>query len=149
MLMLFDSCGNCDKTGHNTLLCFTAQTNTVVSESLPVIPTTSQHTKSSTSGHTTQKRRQGICAIYSVPIIGSKRPCTVFTDDGSDTSYITDAAAKKLGAKKLQKYILQMKVTGDKIITTESQEYELKVRTKNCNSKNVQYGKNNQQAIQT
>ena len=54
----------------------------------------------------------------------------VFLDDGADACYITKKAANRLKAKPLQKYVLGVTTTGGKEITYESQEYELKLRTK-------------------
>ena len=80
--------------------------------------------------HASQNKGVGLYAIFSVPVVGSRRYCSVFADDGSDCSYITNKAAKKLGARKLDKYVLEVTTTGGKETEYESTEYELDLITK-------------------
>ena len=55
---------------------------------------------SPTSNAATTKKR-GCLAIYSTPVTSSPEEATVFCDDGSDASWLTESAIKKLGAKKV------------------------------------------------
>ena len=78
-----------------------------------------------------------------MPVVDSKHRCSVFTDAGSDSSYITDSAAKRLGAKKLNKYMIEVTTTGGQKMQYESQEYQIGLVTKSGKIATVQlYGIN-------
>jgi hypothetical protein len=111
-------CDRCGSPTHPTQLCRTSL-NQESSSNAPVVPSNSMHAGIG--------RKLGIYAIFSVPLAGSKRNAMVFTDDGSDTSYITDTAAKRLGARKLDKWLLEITTTGGQNAAYESQEYEVEM----------------------
>ena len=46
-------------------------------------------------------KKRGCLAIYSTPVTSSSVEAIVFCDDGSDASWLTEGAIKKLGAKKV------------------------------------------------
>ena len=124
-------CENCGKTGHNTLLCLSKKDESVTPSQSSSSPSSEPiPSKTGNTAHTTLQRSSGLYAIFSAAVVESKRMCTVFTDDGSDTSFITNSAAKRLGARRLKRYNLEVRTTGGNIMTQESQEYELKFITK-------------------
>ena len=130
-------CQKCGKIGHHTLLCRAEEqesshgTASHVTSDVVHIPTTSHNTYSAipASSHAALQKSVGIYAIFSVPVVSAKHRCNVFTDDGSDASYITTAAARRLGAKKLRKCLLEVTTTGGQETQYEAQEYELKLVT--------------------
>ena len=137
------TCTKCGQGGHNTLLCLqSADEETGSNESLdlvpgpttsdcPVVPTSSCNATSKISVPVTAHHRaRGLYAIFSAPVVGSRKHCSVFTDPGSDRSYITNSAARKLRARKLSKYVLEVASTGGKDAEYESDEYELDIITK-------------------
>ena len=148
-----ETCGTCGRTGHKTVLCLTSSGGQAASGSHNQVPPQfigsqnnqappqfrgSQNQPPQSSGnlhvpvttHASQNKGVGLYAIFSVPVVGSRRYCSVFADDGSDCSYITNKAAKKLGARKLDKYVLEVTTTGGKETEYESTEYELDLITK-------------------
>ena len=137
------SCDKCGKHGHNTLLCLqSANVHTVRNESLdpipdstsgcPVVPTSTYNAISNVSSApvTPHHRARGLYAIVSAPVVGSKECCSVFTDPGSDRSFITNSAAEKFGARKLSKYVLEVTSTGGNEAEYQSDEYELDLITR-------------------
>ena len=144
-----EPCGSCGKTGHHTLMCIKEEANHTQSVRPPPhipttshstnslhVPTTSHHTNSdivpverSVSTHASHNKSTGLYAIFSVAIVGAKYRCNVFADDGSDASYITNSAARRLGAKRLLKYLLLVTTTGGQDTQYEAQEYELELIT--------------------
>ena len=89
-----------------------------------------EETSVSTSSHANHQKTVGLYAVASVPVKSSRKRCTVFLDNGSDSSYISEAAAKRLGAKKLQKYLLEVTTTGGIETAYESTRYSLDLVTK-------------------
>ena len=112
-------CVKCGDTKHHSLLC--KKGNVSSQPDLPTVVT------SSSSVHS---KAVSLYAIFSVPVDNARKLATVFTDDGSDSSYITNEAAKKLGARKLNKFLLEVTTTGGKETEYESQEYALDLITK-------------------
>ena len=128
-----DPCENCGDSRHHTLMCRrggeAAGSDRVQSppisessETNAVVPTT--------SGYTADKKARGVFAIYSVPVANSNKKAVVFADDGSDSSYIRNDAARRLGARKVKKFVLEVTTTGGREIETESQQYELDILTR-------------------
>lgn len=115
-----DPCASCGNPKHHTLLC-RSNANAAASNQITV---------PSTTHHAIKCRSIGIYAIFGVPVGKSRNIATVFTDDGSDSSYITKAAAKRLGAHLLCKFMLQITTTGGVETECESSQYELDLITK-------------------
>ena len=119
-------CAKCNKTGHHTLMCMTR----TASHSYPDADrTTGSDIVVPATSHCTERKPSGVYAIFSARVLGSKNICTVFTDDGSDSSYITNSAARRLGAKSLGKYNLHLTTTGRQERDIESTLYELDIVT--------------------
>ena len=143
-----DPCGKCGNTKHHTLLCRRgsqqfSETLQEGSQHLSGTPQEEGQHMSGTSQETVlevptvpttscsvHSKNLSLYATFTVPVAGSKHSAVVFTDDGSDSSYITDEAAKRLGARKLNKYLLEITTTGGKETEYESQEYELELLTR-------------------
>ena len=139
-------CDKCGQNNHHTLLCYqedsgqdeeTVHTSGQEVESVHTGPNniniksmSPRVEKVSMVAHTTHHCDNALYAIFSVPVVGSKNRSTVFTDDGSDASYITYEAAKRLGARKLKKYMLELTTTGRKEPEFESTLYELDIVTR-------------------
>lgn len=117
-----DPCARCGDNRHPTLLCRR--------ENLPSPSAPSELEVASSGSHSAHSKSLSLYAIFSVPVDRVKRQAVVFTDDGSDSSYITNRAAKLLGARKLRKYLLEVTTTGGKETEYESQEYELDLVTR-------------------
>ena len=82
-----------------------------------------------TSSSSVHSKTISLYAIFSVPVNKTRYKATVFTDDGSDSSYITSKAAERLGARKLGKYSLEVTTTGGVETDYESYEYALELVT--------------------
>ena len=138
-----ESCNKCGIVGHKSVLCLTQKRNNPHNERNSSRNTHPHNEEESThlhneetntqqreSHHSVNAKPRGLYAIFSVPVVNTYRSCTVFTDDGSDSSYITNKAAKRLGARKLNKYSLEVTTTGGKEVEYDSYEYELDLVTK-------------------
>ena len=112
-----EPCEACGK-DHHTLLCKMNIMETAKSDGNSNIVATD-------SNKVGVKKSVGFYAIASVAVKSSRRRATVFLDNGSDSSYITERAAKSLGARKLEKYLLNVTTTGGVETSYESQQYEL------------------------
>ena len=118
-------CGQCGRVGHKSILCLTRSSdNQQKSEDSPTPK------KSGDAHHSSQSNCRGLYAIFSVPVVGSNKFCSVFADDGSDSTYIKDEAARRLGARVTNKYLLEVPTTGGNETEYESTEYELDLRTR-------------------
>ena len=118
-----EPCGVCRKQGHHTLLCMTNKNGekSITSPQVNIpVPVTSS---------CTYRKSTGLYAIFTVQVVGNKRRSTIFTDDGSDSSYITNTAARRLGAKEKGKYILNLTTTGGQEKQIQSTLYELAIVT--------------------
>ena len=125
-----ETCGECGRIGHKAVLCLTSSGHPSGKPNPPSqTASRTQDPLTSKSQHA-QLKGKGIYAIYTVSVEGSKNKCCVFTDDGGDTSYITNKAARKYGAKKLNTYLLTVITTGNIETEYESTEYELNLITK-------------------
>ena len=115
-------CDECGRVGHKAVLCMTFR-SPPSSEPKPTSQSPSRvHDPVTTNSHAAQAKGKGIYAIYSVSVEGSRHKSCVFTDDGGDTSYITNKAAKKYGARKLNTYLLTVLTTGN--VETEMERLE-------------------------
>ena len=121
-----DPCRICGDCRHNTLLCMRDQ---VPSGSDRECSGERSQDVSATSSYAAGSDARGIFAIFSVPVVSSSEKAVLFADDGSDCSYIRYEAAKRLGAKKLNKFVLGVTTTGGKETEIESQQYELDLIT--------------------
>ena len=125
-----DPCVKCGDRRHHTLLCCVRKQppagQACGEESSAQDPPQSVTTDS----HSANSKSMSLYATFSVPVDKTKHQAIVFTDDGSDSSYITNRAARWLGARKLGKYLLEITTTGGKETDYESQEYELDLMTK-------------------
>ena len=123
-----DVCNRCHLPGHKSVICLTRSRNNQASDRNRR-PTGEERATQAESHHTHNKSK-GLYAVFSVPVVGTNKNCSIFTDDGSDSSYITNKAAKRLGARKTNKYILEVTTTGGNETEYESTEYELDIITK-------------------
>ena len=101
-------------------------------------PTQSLSGRSSTSTRTfTTQNTKGespFYAIYSVPVTSSSQKAIVFCDDGSEATFISNSAAKKLKAKRLRPTRIEMAtLTSSKQIDTFLYQLTLVTKTgKKC-----------------
>ena len=116
-----DPCESCGE-DHHTLLCKKEM-------SPEVVCTDSNANRVVAHSNHAGVRKVGLYAITSAVVKPSRKEATIFLDNGSDSSWITDKAAKRLGASKLGKYVLEVRTTGGKETTYESQLYELDLVT--------------------
>ena len=113
-----EPCKKCEG-NHHTLLCKIEAVDSN-HNSLAVV---------SDSNHAVSRKSVGLYAVASVGVKSSKKRSTVFLDNGSDSSWVTDEAARRLGAKKLGKYVLEVTTTGGNETIYESQLYSLDLIT--------------------
>ena len=126
-------CLKCGDTSHHSLLC---KNGTVPPDTTPPPDTVTQQQSQPdlpvivTSSSSVHSKTVSLYAIFTVPVNDAEQHATVFTDDGSDSSYITNKAAKRLGARELNKVLLKVTTTGGKETEYESMEYALDLITK-------------------
>lgn len=96
-------CSQCGKGYHHKLLCRHADTTEDANPS----PTTN-----SNGYHSFQSSPLTLLPITETAVNGSKAKATLFFDGGSNTSYITHDAAKRLKAKRLSKATLDITAMG-------------------------------------
>ena len=100
-----EGCEKCKRGSHHTLLCFSlpAVTNTNNSSSHP------QESHAMPVGnHATQGGGSTLYAIYEVKIPHNKGSAIVFCDDGSEVSFISEDAVKRLKPKPLKTTEIEM-----------------------------------------
>ena len=141
-------CKSCGRRSHHTLMCSPKGSNdsqsthvdeqTVANPMNPVnwveappFPDPSLNAQSNaaqgSSGLT-------MYAIYSAPVTSSKNDAIIFCDDGSDTSFISHNAVKKLKARHLENINVEIDtLAGTKSLSTNI--YEVTIIT--CNGKKV------------
>ena len=130
-----DPCKKCGKNGHHTLLCYQSNERSSIHHSSSedhhiAMEERKNSAELSVASHRTDRKNTGMYAIFNTPCATSKRNCTIFIDGGSDASYIKDSSAERLGAKKLDKYILEVTTTGGLETEYHTNEYELDLVTK-------------------
>ena len=123
-------CLKCDLLNHHTLLCRKDKEEETEAD-VPHSKSNSGSTVTVTdSNQNATKKSLGLYAISTVPVKSSRRSASIFFDNGSDSSYIVNHAAKRLGARKLQKFVLEVTTTGGQETVYESQQYEVDLITK-------------------
>jgi len=130
------SCDTCGKSNHHTLMCRgksdSSDHNSKKSEAqLTETEKCTVEESHCTESHSTESPINDLALyqIFSASVIGSKKQATVLTDPASNSVYITHRAAKKLNARKLNKYTLEVRTTGGNETTYDTVQYELKFRT--------------------
>ena len=93
-----ESC-KCGK-GHHDLLCSDEGNEAASSQ------------KANTNTGLTSQGCQALYPICIVKVEGKKNPATVFLDAGSDTSYVTEACASRMGLRRGRKVSLEVTVVG-------------------------------------
>jgi hypothetical protein len=114
-----EKCTLCDKEGHHSLLCRKSESAETHCQSTSM----SSHVSSNIA----------LYAIFQTPVVGTKRSAqyaTIFCDGGSNTTYITHDAAKRLKARVIRKCTLEVTTMGNLETTYESRQYELTLKTK-------------------
>ena len=129
-------CGSCGRRSHHTLMCFPPKdANTPVNLNVTNVETVTDvrqnydvhsngnrvvsHVTRGSSGPT-------LYAIYETPTVSSSNKAVVFCDNGADASFISEAAVKKLKARKLDNTSIEMTtLTGTQSIATSLYEITL------------------------
>jgi hypothetical protein len=114
-------CDNCKKTNHLTLMCKQTGSDSASADSSKSAFSSSHSAKSPASG--------SLYAIFHTLVVNSGKLATIFCDNGSNSSYITHRAAKKLGAKVLDQYTLDVTTLGNVEAEYRTNSYELTLQT--------------------
>ena len=119
------TCSICHRTTHHTLLC---------REATGVSSTEDKNKEQEDTGMTEVSTNFGnretmstLFAIHEVPVAGTRHKAVVFYDNGSNTSYITHRAAKRLKATKLGRHTLVMKGIGNKTSEYATNAYRIRL----------------------
>ena len=130
------SCSLCGKSNHHTLMCRgNSETGSKGSKKSEAQLTEAEESPEDeslrTESHNTLAPINDLALyqIFSASVVGSSKQATVLTDPASNSVYITHRAAKKLNARKLNKYTLEVRTTGGNEATYDTVQYEFKFRT--------------------
>ena len=123
------ACERCRVGKHHKLLCYAeSEKGDNASERKPS-QSSSGHGSTPTRTFTTSQNTKGespFYAIFSVPVTSSSQKAIVFCDDGSEATFISSSAVRKLKAKKLRPTRIEMAtLTSSKEIDTYLYEVTL------------------------
>ena len=114
----------CGSQQHHRLLCEQKDPK----ETTPEVQEDETATRKET--HVSQANSPSLYPIYQVMVCGNNKSVSVFCDGGSNATYITHRAAKKIRAKKIGKITLDVTTMGNVEKTHHTQQYEFTLRTK-------------------
>ena len=136
------SCGKCGKQNHHTLLCRKPEEKP--QELLPKEAVVPEGICATTKTYSNEARNRSDCALYPIQqgvVINTGKKATIFCDGGSNSSYITHRAANRLGAKKLDRYTLDVTTMGGIETTYDTALYQFSLRTESGRVVDIQaYG---------
>ena len=112
--LLKNVCSVCQGKYHHTLLCFR-----------------SNDVQIALNNHVGKLNPRVIFAVKTVPVRRTKERATLFFDSGSDSTFITNQAAKRLGAKRVKSVTLSLTVMGGSEKKLTSCIYEVSLVSQN------------------
>ena len=127
-----DPCASCESNQHHPLLCFrkpSPRFQTMKTKRPSPHPDGASKENRQRAFYAAGSESVALYPIYQANVSNSNKKLLVFCDGGSNASYITRCAAKRIKAKKVKKLLLEVTIMGNADKTYDTWQYKFAINT--------------------